>query len=79
MDLCLFLFRTETLAAMLKDCNDVNADPAQNEGTQYIARVTAGAILIEVGDRKKDRTRCKRPINIVIAKGNDGYRCRRND
>ena len=25
------------------------------------------------------RTRCKRPINIVIAKGDDGYHCRRND
>ena len=25
------------------------------------------------------RTRCKRPINIVIAKGADGYHCRRND
>ena len=25
------------------------------------------------------RTRCKRPINIVIAKSNDGYRCQRVD
>ena len=25
------------------------------------------------------RTRCKRPINIVIAKGADGYRCQRVD
>jgi hypothetical protein len=25
------------------------------------------------------RTRCKRPINIVIAKGDDGYHCERVD
>ena len=25
------------------------------------------------------RTRCKRPINIVIAKGDDGYHCQRID
>ena len=25
------------------------------------------------------RTRCKRPINIVIAKSSDGYRCQRVD
>jgi len=25
------------------------------------------------------RTRCKRPINIVVAKGDDGYHCQRVD
>jgi hypothetical protein len=25
------------------------------------------------------RTQCKRPINIVIAKGDDGYHCERVD